>query len=780
MARDNDPSTSPGLRPVTGTIRLRRRTRPRDLWERAIEMPWLWLGAFLVLGTWCLLPGAFHFTNRAQAGTIADRDYVASRDLLLNDDEATRKKQREARDAVLPVYDLDPGAIAEHDLQVAQLFAQGRRLLGEEKPEEVVRALTAGPQPPSAVKLTPEEAELLARKGFSPDLEDRVRGALAQVLRRGVVANKDLLLENRLRGVSLRNLANGTERVHIDLFDHVGYPGEVRDLLESEVRSWGGYTAPERRTLVDLLVDNVPPNLSLNRSETLMRQDAAAASVGQVFNQIRQGQVIARKGDLIDPAHARIIEQMRGERKLGSQLPPLAATLGLLALVAIVVWLGERSGRVADHSRERLFSETLLVLLASLLGAKFCFVMANALAVAFDSPPFNSAHSYAYAIPFASAALVAMLLFGRNIALLTSLLFSVLAARLTGADDALWVVFYSLAGSLAAISMLELHQLRHRLVVARVGLAVGAVNLIMVLILTAFAAVPRGPVQVVFDLVCALAGGLLVTAAASFFLPILEWALGITTDIKLVELSNTNLPLLRRLAFEAPGTFQHSLMVANLAKEGCEAIGADPVLAYTAGLYHDVGKVLRPDYFVENQRPGHNRHDKLLPSMSALILINHVKDGLELARQHNLPQVIEDAIQQHHGTRLIKFFYSKAQEQKDLDATDVTEEKYRYPGPEPRSKVMGVLMIADAVEAASRTLIEPTPVKIRGLIRAIVDDCLQDGQLDHTDLTLADLRTVAESFQRVLSNIFHQRIDYPGFDFNAVPKREKKAIRQAS
>jgi putative nucleotidyltransferase with HDIG domain len=785
MARDNDPSTVHDLRPVTGTIRLRRRTRPRDLWERAIEMPWLWLGAFLVLGTWCLLPGAFHFTSRAQAGTIADRDYVASRDLLLNDDEATRRKQRDARDAVLPVYDLDPGAVAEHDARMAQLFAQGRRLLEGEKAggaarEETVRALTAGPQPPGAVKLTEEEATLLARKGFSPDLEDRLRGALAQELRRGVVANKDLLLENRLRGVSLRNLANGSERTHLDLFDHIGYPGEVRDLFESEVRSWGGYTAQERRVLVDLLVDNAPPNLSLNRSETLLRQDAAAASVGQVFNQIRQGQVIVRKGDLIDPAHARIIEQMRGERQLNRQIPPLAASLALLALVAGVVWLAERSDRVANHGRERLFSETLLLLLASLLAVKFSFVVANALSVAFESPPFNSAHSYAYAIPFASVALVAMLLFGRNVALVTSLLFSVLAARLTGDADSLWVVFYSLAGSLGAIFMLELYELRHRLVVARVGLVVGTINLMMVLILTAFNSAPRGPMQVGFDLVCALAGGLLVTAVASFSLPILEWALGITTDIKLVELSNTNLPLLRRLAFEAPGTFQHSLMVANLAKEGCEAIGADPVLAYAAGLYHDVGKVLRPDYFVENQRPGHNRHDKLLPSMSALILINHVKDGLELARQHNLPQVIEDAIQQHHGTRLIKFFYSKAQEQKDLDSTDVTEEKYRYPGPEPQSKVMGVLMIADAVEAASRTLIEPTPVKIRGLIRTIVDDCLQDGQLDHTDLTLADLRAVSESFQRVLSNIFHQRIDYPGFDFNAAPKREKKAIRQAS
>jgi cyclic-di-AMP phosphodiesterase PgpH len=193
-----------------------------------------------------------------------------------------------------------------------------------------------------------------------------------------------------------------------------------------------------------------------------------------------------------------------------------------------------------------------------------------------------------------------------------------------------------------------------------------------------------------------------------------------------------------------------------------------------------VGKVLRPDYFIENQRPGHNRHDKLLPSMSALILINHVKDGLELARQANLPKVVRDAIQQHHGTRLIKYFYSRAVEQRDPDAGDVTEEKFRYPGPKPQNKVMGVLMLADAIEAASRTLVEPTPAKIRALIRTIVDDCLQDGQLDHTDLTLSDLRTVSESFLRILSNIFHQRIDYPGFDFNAGPKREKRAIRQAS
>src|SRR6185295_3470605 len=177
---------------------------------------------------------------------------------------------------------------------------------------------------------------------------------------RGVVANKDLLLENRMRGVTLRNLATGGERIHLDLFENLGYPGEARDLFEAELRGWSGYSSQERRLLVDLLLENLTPNLLLNRSETLVRQAAAASAVGQVFNQVRKGQVIVRQGDLVDAAHARIIAQMRGERQLRRQLPPLVAVLSLLSLVAVVVWFAERGERVANHSRDRLFCESLL------------------------------------------------------------------------------------------------------------------------------------------------------------------------------------------------------------------------------------------------------------------------------------------------------------------------------------------------------------------------------------------------------------------------------------
>jgi putative nucleotidyltransferase with HDIG domain len=274
------------------------------------------------------------------------------------------------------------------------------------------------------------------------------------------------------------------------------------------------------------------------------------------------------------------------------------------------------------------------------------------------------------------------------------------------------VVVYAFSGALAAIFALDRYEFRQRLVMPRVGLVVGGVNVALVVIFYALTgALDRGAAQLGFDVVCAFAGGLLAAAVASFAVPILEAVLAIATDIKLVELSNTNLPLLRRLAFEAPGTFQHSLMVANLTKEGCEAIGADPVLAYTGALYHDVGKVFRAEYFIENQRPGQNRHDRLVPSMSALILINHVKEGVELARQHHLPRAVLDAIEQHHGTRLIHYFYNRAREQCAPGAADVSEEKYRYPGPKPQSKVMGVLMLADGVEAASRTLADPTPAR---------------------------------------------------------------------
>jgi putative nucleotidyltransferase with HDIG domain len=837
-----------------------RRWRPRGVWRRLLELPWVWVVLLAAAGGAALTPGGLlapMLSTRIAPGGVAGRDYVASRDLMLYDDAATRAKREQARERELPVYDFDPGVQALRDAQLGQLFAAGRQRLPAARTEAARAALVrdlaaqptgAAPAPQAgletaaspaagahgaagasgasrakpagseagaggasrapgpaeasragasgtpgaadsaagarpaggaeALKIAPEQVAVLLRHGFLAETEERLRGALDETLRRGVVENKPLLLDNRMTGIVLRNLANGSERVQVNLFDHLGYPDEARDVLESEMRGWSGLTAAERRQLVDFLAANLSPNLHLNRSETLARRDLAEAAAGQVYVQIRKGQVIARKGDVIDDSKARLIELMSGRDSSRSRLPELAGTLLLLGLAAAALWLGLAGERVADHSRRRLFAESALLLTAALLGARVGLLLASGLSASFQLPPFNAWRGYVLALPFAALPLSAALLLRRHVALVLAVLFSLLVGRLAIEGEPLGVALYVFAGSLAAIFAVDRLQFRQRLVMPRAGLVVGAVNVLLALILSSLGG-ETNLLTIGFEVVCAFAGGLLAAAVASLAVPVLEPVLGITTDIKLVELSNTNLPLLRRLAFEAPGTFQHSLMVANLAKEGCEAIGADAVLAYTGALYHDLGKVFRSEYFIENQRPGQNRHDRLLPSMSALILVNHVKEGAELARQHHLPQVIVDAIEQHHGTRLMRFFYNRALELSGPESGEVREADYRYPGPRPRNKVMAVLMLADAVEAASRTLTDATPAKLRGLIQTLFDDCLQDGQLDRTDLTLSDLRAVSEAFLRVLSTIFHRRVDYPGFDFNADTRREKRPLSGA-
>jgi putative nucleotidyltransferase with HDIG domain len=250
----------------------------------------------------------------------------------------------------------------------------------------------------------------------------------------------------------------------------------------------------------------------------------------------------------------------------------------------------------------------------------------------------------------------------------------------------------------------------------------------------------------------------------SFLLPAFEALFHRTTDIRLLELANNNVPVLRRLALEAPGTYHHSMVVGSLAEAAAEAIGANAVFCRTAAMYHDIGKLTKVSYFVENQ-VGPNKHDNLSPRMSALIIASHVKEGIEMAKEINLPQEIIDCIPQHHGTKLITYFYEKAKVHQDPALGEVTEEEFRYPGPKPQTKEAGIIMIADAVEAASRTLDDPSPARLKGMIRQIIDYIFLDGQLNECALTLRDLEKIAQSFLRVLMGIHHHRVSYPGFDF---------------
>jgi len=262
-----------------------------------------------------------------------------------------------------------------------------------------------------------------------------------------------------------------------------------------------------------------------------------------------------------------------------------------------------------------------------------------------------------------------------------------------------------------------------------------------------------------------ITNAILSPIVAMGILPIFETMFNITTNLTLLELSDMNHPLLRRLALEAPGTYHHSIVVGNLCEKAAEAIDANPLLARVGSYYHDIGKIEIPEYFVENSSGNKSKHDSLSPSMSALIISSHVKKGMELAEREDLPDVILAFIAEHHGTTLMDYFYHKAKEMSGGNGdSDVDETEYRYPGPKPMSKETAILMVADSVEAASRTLEEPKPSRIRNLVKKLINAKLESGQLADSELTLKDLSTMENAFTQMLIGIFHSRVDYPQKD----------------
>ena len=301
-----------------------------------------------------------------------------------------------------------------------------------------------------------------------------------------------------------------------------------------------------------------------------------------------------------------------------------------------------------------------------------------------------------------------------------------------------------------------------RVALFKAGLWTGAVNAGFVVILSLLSSKMGIQEALVSAGVAIIGGAVLVPMLVIGLTPLIEALFGYTTDIKLLELANLNHPALKELILQAPGTYHHSIIIGSLVEAAAEAIGANPLLARVCAYYHDIGKGRNPLYFAENQR-GDNKHNKLAPQMSALIIKRHVTDGLELARHYKLPAPVAAAIPQHHGTRLISYFYSKAvaDQEGKADPQPVDQSLYCYPGPKPQSRETALVMIADVVEASSRAMQNPTPAKLQALVQSVINGVFSDGQLDECDLTLRDLHEIGKAFFQVLGGIYHSRPEYP-------------------
>jgi len=400
-----------------------------------------------------------------------------------------------------------------------------------------------------------------------------------------------------------------------------------------------------------------------------------------------------------------------------------------------------------------MFVLLCLMLVFTLLLGRLFYYLLNSLSKGIGFLPIEGA---VYGIPLPAGAMLITLLFDFH----TAIIFSFVVSILTGLwlNDASFSI-YAFVGSLtAAFSVIRC---KKRSALLWGSFSVLLVNVITVSLLLLF----KGELltsKALSSMVFAALAGVSVSAIVSMLLPILEYAFHVTTDISLLELLDLNQPIMRNLMITAPGTYHHSVIVGNLAESAAEAVGVNPLLARVSSYYHDVGKIKMHEYFIENQSGPISKHDKLTPHMSSMIIINHVKEGIEVAKQNKLPQPLIDIVQQHHGTSLITFFYQKAKEQENGMPP---EDEYRYPGPKPQTRVAALIMMADAVEAASRVLTDPTPARIASLVDRVINHIFLDGQLDECELTLKDIHEVKKCFTYILTGILHKRVDYPGFDF---------------
>ncbi len=595
--------------------------------------------------------------------------------------------------------------------------------------------------------------KILARDEFAIEIENLIIEIITQVLDNGVVGNKELLLRESEKGITLRNIKTKSEKPVTKLKRFYG-----QDQAKTMVRIIGqpflkGQTYSLRNLIVDFSQELIHPNITLNRSETEERKKEAAASIKPSLYQIKAGEMLLREGDRVTARHLLKLKKSRLPAKTETPLlSSMGAGLIMLCLI-MAMFIPQLKSTTAD--RKALNKDLLFISIA--LVSAFFFVRLNIflMSALAQNPPFQlSIPSIVYGLPMAAGTMTVCLFLGLQVAIPFAVVLATGTAVILHNDFGTFI-FFLISCTMGSY---WLQNCRERKVFIKAGLKLGLLNVLLVIGLDAYRA-DMADLKLMWDCIFAAVGGIGAGIVTAGLAPLIEIAFGYTTDIKLLELANLDRPILRRLMMEAPGTYHHSIVVGSLVEAAADEIGANPLLAKVCGYYHDIGKIKKPLYFIENQRDGKNRHDKLAPSMSKTILIAHVKDGVTIARENKLGQVIIDTIRQSHGTSLIKFFYVKACRQNPKESINMDD--YRYPGPRPQTREAGLVMLADVAEAASRTLENPTPARVQGLVQNLINNIFSDGQLDNCELTLKDLHAIAKNFISILTGIHHHRIEYP-------------------
>ena len=541
---------------------------------------------------------------------------------------------------------------------------------------------------------------------------------------------------------------------------------QIPSLSDAEVQAFVAATAPF-----------IQPSVIYDGAATENARRMAAEGVPPVAITLKRGQKIADQGDVITPE---VASRIAAISSYTSSTRKTSRFFGLLAMISALYWAAwkfiEHRGVVPRLalSQERTFALLGFIVLTQTIMMAVFFRLAEFTASQNIKAPLSDPTIWSFAVPFAFGSLLMTLLADRRTAIFTGLFSALLAGLL--APRGLEFAIYAAIASSVAVYGIGAYRTRSTITIA--GAMVGVASAMTAVALIAYMQQPFVLNTVLLAIACGLAGGIVTAAVTAVFMPICESLFGILTDVKLLELSNADLPALGQLALRAPGTNQHSHAVGQLAEDACRVVGGNALLARIGALYHDIGKTAAPEHFVENQL-GKNPHDRLKPAQSAKIIISHVTYGVKLAKEMGLPQRIIDFIPQHHGTRTLHYFLKKAQAEA-READDISENDFRYPGPKPQFREAAIMMIADSCEAAARSLAEPNPENIRFIVTKIIDAIVSDDQLDECDLTLRELTQIREAMIRSLIAIYHSRVDYPGYvpppsgAFKVVPEEDSE------
>lgn len=484
---------------------------------------------------------------------------------------------------------------------------------------------------------------------------------------------------------------------------------------------------------------------TINETLTATKIEEARASVEPI--RILQGQVIVREGQVIDTEIYRQLE-LAGLLTDQASLKPIAGLVLFILFITSIIFIHFTIWQENPTIKKKFLSIVLVVFLGLVVIMKLITLIEQD----FDL-------LIAFLFPTALASLLVRLLTNERLALMTTIITAATAGVMLqdgyAAVIQMEIALYILFGGMMSLYLLG--NIGRRSTILRTSLGVSVSNMLFIAFYLLMTQSSYSLQELMFYAIAAITSGILSGALTIGLMPFFETAFGLLSDMRLVELSNPNHPLFKKILIETPGTYHHSVMVANLADAACESIGANGLLARVGCYYHDIGKTVRPGYFIENQHPGQNPHDKISPKKSRDIILAHTEDGAKILEQHKMPPEIIDIAKQHHGTSLLKFFLVKAQELGE----DIVEEEYRYKGPKPQTKEIAVISIADSVEAAVRSMSEPTSEKIAALVRSIVNTKLSDGQFDECDLSMKELKKVEQVICETLNGIFHNRIEYP-------------------